>query len=212
MGIKKHVPCSSPCLRCGTCCIVLCVHDLDGKFYKSAYTKCPHLCYEDKKTSCKLFGENGRPRSCQVFSSDHGAQRVVLESRMKSFSYPDMTEHFIWLYKNNLLDHFDTIKDIKKCKYEHIELFFSFFIHPYICNVPGSVAARDDWFHLWNLRDYFFNMPLSIEIKLAELAKKVCLKLYNNTMPQQVERLLKSVEKYPQGKWLKMLKCMNWLS
>lgn len=204
------VPCESGCLRCGTCCIIMRVNSFLNRFYKPSYAKCPHLIYEDNRTCCAIFDSPLRPTQCNNFISYQKTKQVVMETRLRSFAFPEVTIHFLWLYHQGFIEHFPIVKDIRHKQYICMKRFYYFFVYPYIRNLQGTIAAREDWFDLWGLRDYFDNMPLDYEVKLSERARKTCLKIYNNDMPQNVECLLSAVYKYPKGRWIKMLKQMMW--
>jgi hypothetical protein len=133
-----------------------------------------------------------------------------MESRMKSYLRTDLIKHFLWLYENGFIEHFNVVRDIRNNQYNQATSFFKIFIYPYIKNIPDTMAAQENWFDIWQLRSYFLNMPIDFEIKLTEMLKKTCSKIYNNNIPQQIEHLLADVEKYRHGKWIKMLRKMIW--
>ena len=59
----KNIWGTGGCARCGVCCYVLEVPEIN----KPAYTRCPHLKTSRRGTSCELQGRD-KPEACKAWS------------------------------------------------------------------------------------------------------------------------------------------------
>ena len=147
---------------CGTCCVVYTIDEPNLK--KGSYKRCPNLVYEGNKALCGIHETKGgcQPATCKEYDAQTRQKTVWFDDRFKCYKQREFMEHWAWCAKHGHLDHLPIMQAIAKRNYSTaiVDKVFRYFFHPFLKQVPGTLAAEDGWFTLWgDLAEYVIRAP-----------------------------------------------------